>query len=114
MAETNVPLPEVTAQKKKLVGDDKLEVREVTVEVNEDQVDAQTVQPRELDPKKVNVHEVVVATDTVITDPSSPLAVQVPDAGRGDASLPIHRLAEGTVEDVFASESSDDAPAPPA
>lgn len=114
MAELNPTLPEVTAQKKKLVGDDKLEVREVTVEVNEDQVDAQVVQPRELDSKKVNVHEVVVATDRVITDTSDPLAVQVPDAGRGDASLPAHRLAEGHIEDVFASESSDDAPYPPA
>ena len=98
--------PPIVAQDAKVVGDDALEVREPTVEVVKDQVAAQVAQPREGAADKVNVHEVVVATDTVITDPSSPLAVQIPDAGRGSLDLPIHRLDAPTVEQFFASEAA--------
>lgn len=114
MADENITpdVPEVTAQEAKTVGDENLpEPREVPVEVNRDQVDAQVVQPREGDADKVNVHEVSIELDEVITDPSSPLAVQVPDAGRGSLELPTHRLAEGTVEEKFASGDADE-PAP--
>lgn len=117
MADENItpPVPDVTAQEAKTVGDENLEeVRKVPVEVTEEQVDAQVVQPREGDSDKVNVHEVSVQLDEVITDPSSPLAVQVPDAGRGSLDLPTHRLAEGTVQEKFdaAADEAADEPAP--
>lgn len=112
MADNKIETPKVavpSAQEAKLVGDDETqEVREVAPEVNVDQVPAQVVQPREPDADKVNVHETAVATDEVITDPASPKAVQVPDAGRGNADLPIHRLGGATVEQQFEAASEDD------
>lgn len=108
MAENDIKRPELVepvAQEAKLVGDDATEVRKVPVEVNAEQVDAQVAQPREADSDKVNVHETAVATDEVITDPSDPRAVQVPEAGRGSLDLPAHRLAAPTVEDVFAESA---------
>ena len=99
---------EVIAQENKLVGDENLpEPREPQVSVVKEEVDAQVAPPREADSDKVNVHEVAVATDEVITDPNSPLAVQVPDAGRGSLDLPIHQLAQPTAEQVFAEEASE-------
>lgn len=41
---------------------------------------------------------VYVLTDKVITDPNSPLAVQIPSAAVRDVSLPIHEMAAGTPE----------------
>lgn len=118
--ENKVEQPKVavpSAQEAKLVGDDETqEVREVAPEVVVDEADAQVVQPREPDANKVNVHETAVQLDEVITDPSDPRAVQVPDAGRGNANLPIHALGKPTVEEVFAKEApgeaKDEAPAP--
>lgn len=102
-----VAAPAVIAQEAKTVGDENLpDPREPKAVVVREEVDAQVVQPREGDSDKVNVHEVHVTTDEVITDPSSPLAVQVPHAGRGDATLPIHALGGKRPEDVFASEAS--------
>jgi hypothetical protein len=46
---------------------------------------------------------VYVITDKVITDPNSPLAVQIPSAAVNDVTLPIHALAAGTPEQQFAS-----------
>lgn len=106
---TETQAPAVVAQEQKLVGDEAVAeagTNEVKPEVVREQVDAQVAQPRETDARKVNVHETVVVTDTVITDPSSPLAVQIPDAGRGDLALPIHRLDAPTVEEVFAKEAA--------
>lgn len=107
---TDVPVPDVTAQENKTVGDENLpDPREVQVEVVQEQVAAQVVQPREGDTDKVNVHEVSVTTDEVITDTSSPLAVQVPDAGRSplqSSGLPISRLSGEGAEAVFAREAS--------
>jgi hypothetical protein len=112
MAENNTTpdQTEVVAQEAKTVGDENIEAREPTVEVTKEQVDAQVAQPREGDSDKVNVFETTVATDTVITDPSSPLAVQVPDAGRGSLELPSHALAGPTVEQVFADDADEPAP----
>lgn len=109
MAELETPKDnEVVAQEAKTVGDENLpEAREPEIEVNTDPVDAQVAQPREADAAQVNVHETVVTTDVVITDPSDPLAVQVPDAGRGSLELPIHSLANGTPESVFAAEATE-------
>lgn len=119
-AENNITRPELrdpVAQEAKLVGDDVQEVREVPVEVVAEQVDAQVSQPREDADDKVNVHETVVKLDEVITDPSDPRAVQIPDAGRGSLDLPAHRLAAQTPEAVFAASASDEdkaeAPAEP-
>jgi len=107
MADNVTPdAPEVVAQDAKTVGDDALQAREPSVDVVKEQVDAQVSQPREGAADKVNVHEVVVHTDTVITDPSDPLAVQVPDAGRGALDLPIHALDGETPEQVFSGASA--------
>lgn len=116
MADNNV-----VSQKGALVGDEAVQakVHEVKVEVNDDAVNAQVAPAREKDAAKVSASETSVQLDRVITDPSAPEAVQVPDAGRGDSSLPIQRLSEPTPEDVFASEasevedSSDDEPSNP-
>lgn len=103
-----VPQSTIVAQESKTVGDDNLEAREPTAQVTSETTAAQVSPPREDAAAEVPVHEVYVATDTVITDPSDPLAVQVPDAGRGDASLPIHDLAGPTVEQVFADTASEE------
>lgn len=123
MAETTEKItpevPEVTAQKSKTVGDENMPApREVEVEVNKDKVDAMRVQAREPDAAYVPIHETSITVDTVITDPSSPLAVQIPDAGRGTMMLPITGLNQGGIEAVFDKASKEaaekDAPAKPA
>lgn len=104
--ENTIPAPadlEVVAQEEKTVGDEALEVRKPDNSVLVEQVPAQVAPEREAPSAQVNVHETVVTTDTAITDPSSPLAVQVPDAGRGSLALPIHSLGGPLVEDVFAA-----------
>lgn len=106
-ADVTPAAPEVVAQDSKTVGDEALpEAREPQADVRKDEVAAQVAQPRESDPATVAVHEVVVTTDEVIKDPSDPLAVQVPDAGRGSLDLPIHKLSGERVEDVFSREAS--------
>lgn len=105
----DVPVDTVVAQEPKLVGDEDTQVVDHRVDVTQEQVPAQVTQPREGDNDKVNVHEVSVQTDEVITDTSDPRAVQVPDAGRSpllDAGLPIAALDGERVEDVFAREAS--------
>lgn len=103
----------VVAQEAKLVGDEVHDEQFVVEpEVNTEAVAAQVAQPRESEPEKVPVHETYVATDEVITDPSDPRAVQVPDAGRGSLDLPIHALADGHVEDKFREEASEADPEP--
>src|SRR4051812_38136740 len=85
--------PEVVSQEGALVGDENLpEPREIETNTNASEVDAQVSPPRAPDASKVVVHETSVKLDEVITDPSSPLAVQIPDAGRGMLDLPIHAL----------------------
>lgn len=95
--------PAVTSQKGALVGDENLPgPRDVDVEVEQREDKAQVVAEPEKAPDKVQVFEVAVTTDTVITDPSDPLAVQVPDAGRGSLLLPIHDfIGAKTVEERF-------------
>lgn len=106
-AKDTIERPIVTAQKAKTVGDENLpEPREVEVNVNKRSVDAQVMAEPEPAADKVFVHETSVALDEVITDPSSPLAVQVPDAGRGDLTLPIHSLDAPRPNDVFAEEAA--------
>lgn len=78
----------------------------VRVETVQEQVDAQVAPAREPDADTVEVHEVSVATDVVITDPTSPLAVQVPDEGRGSLALPIHGLSAPSPEQVFEGADS--------
>ena len=99
-------MPTITAQEAKTVGDDEMEARTADIGVTKEEVPAQVMQPREGDSDTVHVHEVYVVTDEIITDPASPLAVQIPDAGRGSLDLPIHRLNQGTVESIFARDAS--------
>lgn len=107
---------EVVAQKGAQVGDENTaDVVEVTPEVTQEAVPAQVAPPRGPEATKVNVYETFVETDEVITDPSDPRAVQVPDAGRGSLDLPIHAAAAGHVEDRLSAasdeSSADEAPA---
>lgn len=120
--ENKIAAPEpqrVVAQEQKQVGDETQNDRSVAPEVNTEAVPAQVAQPREADADQVPVHETSVKLDEVITDPSDPRAVQVPDEGRGDAGVPIHALGQPTPEEVFASEADEpkdeeprEAPAP--
>lgn len=105
--------PPVAAQESKLVGDEAIasaaaEDDNFVADHTDEEADAQVVQDREKDPATVAVKETHVKVDTVITDPSSPLAVQVPDAGRGDASTPIANafLDAKTVEEQFDAAQS--------
>lgn len=106
-AEVVVPLPQIAAQEAKTVGDENLSPREPEFEINADEVPAQVMGKPDAPVSVVPVHETFVATDRIITDTSDPLAVQIPDAGRGDASLPAHRLAGPTVEQYFAENASE-------
>lgn len=104
----DVPETNVTAQAAKIT-DDSVEVREPDAQVTQQKVAAQVTQPREPEADTVNVHEVSVTTDTVILDTSDPRAVQVPEAGRSPlekSGLPISKLDNERVEDVFAREAS--------
>ena len=109
MADEKLPkAPPVSAPKNATIGDENLpEPRDFDAEVVDEQVTAQVTGKPAVDPTKVNVYEVAVTTDEVITDPNSPLAVQIPDAGRGDMLLPIHRHVNARrPEDVFAEQAS--------
>ena len=96
-------------QKGALVGDEAVQEarQEPTVAVNDSPDKAQVVAKRAPDADQVQVHEVAVQLDHVVTDPSSPEAAQIPDAGRGSLDLPIHELGNGTPEDQFAAEDDD-------
>ncbi len=107
MADNLKPDLEVTVpQKGALVGDEAVLGVDSPVEseVYTDSVEAMTVAERSPDADKVLVHEVAVTLDRVITDPSSPEAVQIPDAGRGDLTLPIHSLAAPTADEKIAED----------
>jgi hypothetical protein len=112
--EITVPQPEVQAQEGAQVGDENLApVHEVEPEVVNEQVDAQVAGTPQPAPDKVVVHETHVALDRVITDPQSPEAVQIPDAGRGFLDLPIHQLAQPSPEQALESGEAVEAPAAP-
>ena len=110
MADNDVTprLPEVAVAENALVGDEAVQAAatQPEFEVNTDAVPAQTTGKPAEAVQEVYVHESRVALDKVITDPHSPEAVQIPDAGRGSLVLPIHGLAAPTVEEVFAKEAS--------
>lgn len=109
VAEAGRALEPTAPQKGATVGDEA--VNDVDhpseVEVNVGTTTAQVVAERDPDSDKVIVSEVRMTLDKVITDPSDPLAVQIPDAGVGSLSLPIHSLAGKTPEDVFAAEAGE-------
>ncbi len=99
-------LPPIATQEASTIGDENLEVREPEFEVNTESVPAQVMGQPAPAVTTVPVHETYVTTDTVITDTSDPLAVQIPDAGRGSLDLPIHGLSRPTVEQYFAAEAA--------
>lgn len=104
-----VDQPDVASQKGALVGDENLpEAREVEVDVVNERVPAQVVAQAGPPVSEVIVHETRVTLDEVITDPSSPLAVQIPDAGRGSLGLPIHQLSADAPEAVFAAAGDEE------
>jgi hypothetical protein len=77
----------------------------VTVSQSIGTAPAQVQGPTPAPQSTVPVHETHVKADTVITDTSSPLAVQVPVEAQGDALTPIGRAYADarTPEDVFAA-----------
>jgi hypothetical protein len=81
------------------------EAREPQAEVVQGEVPAQVAPPRDPDADVVEVHETSVTLDEVITDPTSELAVQVPERDEAALKLPIHALSGKRPEDVFADES---------
>lgn len=105
MAPIEVPEQPVNAPENALVGEDTETVRDADVSVLAEEVPAQTTGPAPVVAETVAVHETAVAVDKVITDPHSPEAVQIPDAGRGSLDLPIHALGNPRPEDVFAEEA---------
>lgn len=103
-----IVLPKVAAAPNAQIGDENLApVHEVEVDVNKGAVPAQVAAPETTAIDEVYVHETSVELDRVITDPSSPEAVQIPDAGRGTLDLPIHGLDAPRVEDVFAKANAE-------
>ena len=106
MANIEVPQPGVQSQEGALIGDENIPApAEASVQVLDTTVPAQVVAEAGPPVDVVVVHETAVRVDEVITDPSSPLAVQIPDAGRGNLELPIHALGNPAPEAVFAAES---------
>lgn len=99
-ADVTPKLTDPSAADNALVGDEAVyeHVREVEPEVVQEDVPAQLPPEPSKAAETVPVNEVYVALDEVILDPSSPLAVQIPDAGRGGLDLPIHVLARGTYD----------------
>lgn len=96
------PATPVVSQKGAQVGDENLAPAEAPqhVVVNEEQ-DARVTPEREA-PAATQTYETHVVMDRVVTDPSSPEAVQVPDAGRGEINLPAYHLDARSPEQVFA------------
>jgi hypothetical protein len=82
------------------------EVRDPQAVVVQGDVPAQVAPAREPDNDVVPVHETSVTLDEVITDPNSPLAVQVPEPDAAAGKLPIHSLAKPVPEDVFADKAA--------
>lgn len=113
MAENQNP-NDIVSQDGALIGDEAVAgaAHKVEPEVNDTTVDAQVAPERQAAADKVSVREVSVQMDRAVLDPSSPEAVQIPDAGRGSLDLPIHRLNAQTVEDVFRGDSGDSQPEP--
>lgn len=97
----------VGGPEKALVGDEAVQSvkHEVKPEVV-DEVSERKHAPEATQQVEYTVSEFTVAMDTVVTDPTSPEAVQIPDAGRGDTTLPIHTLSGPTPEDVFSEKAS--------
>lgn len=108
--ELDLKLTEVSGPKEALVGDEAVYKNPHVVEPEIVQEDVPAVNAPEEDRHvdTIPLNEVYVQMDTVVTDPSSPEAVQIPDAGRGTNDLPIHSLLEGTVEDKFAAGENDE------
>lgn len=111
--DVKLPTPRLGVVGEALVGDEA--VREAGTRPEAEVV--QEDQPAQKMPKErfsadaddsVPVHETYVQMDRVILDPSSPEAVQIPDAGIGFLDLPIHALADGTPEEKFEAGENDE------
>jgi hypothetical protein len=97
-----VPATPVVVQEGALVGDE--EVNKHVHKVEPEVVSEETTQkyaPATQQQSVYPVHETSVRLDTVVTDPSSPEAVQIPDAGRGSSDLPIHLLTGETPNEAL-------------
>lgn len=111
MADDNLLNP-IAAPENATIGDENLAVRDAEVTKVDETVPAQTTGKPAVEVDTVRVTETHLSLDQVITDPHSPLAVQIPDAGRGPLDLPIHQLARAAKpEDQFAEAAAEDAKA---
>lgn len=93
-------LTDVSAAENALVGDEAVQGAryEPEAEVVREDVQAQLPPEPSKPAETVPVNEFYMQMDQVVTDPSSPEAVQIPDAGRGTLDLPVHVLARGTYD----------------
>lgn len=98
----------IAAPENATVGDENLKPLEHEVISVDETVPAQTTGAPAVEVDTVRVTETHLALDEVITDPNSPLAVQIPDAGRGPLNLPIHQLTQPKPEDAFAAYAEED------
>lgn len=103
-------LNDVAAPANALVGDENIpQAGDVDVIDHNEDVPAQVMSKEPITvPETVKETVTVVRLDEVITDPSSPLAVQIPDAGRGSLDLPFHRLRSPRPEEVFSGNADPD------
>jgi hypothetical protein len=105
VGQTLEPTP-VAAPANAQIGDEATaSINPIQVEVVQEDVPAQVTGAPAVPVEVVRVHETHVTTDRVITDPNSPEAVQIPDAGRGALDLPIHALSNPSPEEVFAAQA---------
>ncbi len=100
----------IAAPENATIGDDNLDVIQHEVINIDEEVAAQTTGKPAVEVETVRATETHLALDEVITDPHSPLAVQIPDAGRGPLDLPIHQFNRvGKPEDAFKAYAEEDA-----
>ena len=107
--EVEVPAVPVVVQEGALVGDEEVYAEEHVHKVEPEVTQGETTQkyaPATEQQAVYPVHETNIALDTVITDPTSPEAVQIPDAGRGSNVLPLHSLTEPAPEAAFREAGS--------
>jgi hypothetical protein len=105
----SIELPGIAVADNALIGDEAVQSAYEAPEAHvvQEDVPAQTTGDSGSPVEVSKVHETTIILDKVVTDPHSPEAVQIPDAGRGTLDLPLHALAGKSPEQVFADSAKD-------